>query len=304
MSDWYNFIRDIVLLRRSSEERKEDARRDIPAVIVSYGGTTTYNDEGLSFTFIQAYGADTNLAAALNMTGLKEAGTPVLVGRDPNRRQAWQILGPDPAYYRRDMVSPLGTYHTSIHAPNHQVADVEDPGPDPLRVYQSMMDMLMTEPDELTLVVTVQAYDYNIGGSSRYYAGETKDLTSSVPAATLIRKVLLYLDRETGILETVEGTAVLDNGAIPIPEPAIPDGVVGTKSAWITLANGQTAITWADWDDARDFLDSEGANELPSHTTSGQILTVNSDLQVVWGLPVIDSVSGDIVTSDGAIVFA
>ena len=298
MSDWYNNLRDIVRNRFMHDDQLEKSRLISPGEIVSEGGSTTFTEQGLSFTYVKLRSNDASRVAALNLTAVTQEGTPVLVARDPKRPHSWQILGPDDTFVRTQMVSPLSNYGTAVHGPNHQTVTEDDPGPDPVNVFQPMMYMLKTVGDGATLTVSTYQYDYSIGEVSRFFAGIDTDLTSSVPGAGLIRKVLLYLDRDTNLLEVVEGTTVLDTGAIPIPLPLMPVDVSGTRSAWVTLANGQSTITTAtDIDDARDFMGDDNSAPIPLPTAAGQII-INDDIGgIQWVIPMVDE-NGSIMTSE------
>ena len=300
MSDWYNNLRDIWKQRLLVYSQLEMFTNVSPGEIkADENGSTTFNEQGLSFTWVKLRGNDASRVAALNMTSITIDGTPVLVARDPKHPYLWQILGPDPAYIRADMALSISQYGTSIHGSNHQTADEADPGPDPVYVFQPMLYLLKTVGDGATLTVSTHPYDYNKGDISRYFAGADTDLTSSVPGAGLVRKVLLYLDRDTNVLETVEGTTVLDNGVIPIPLPLPPAGVTATKSAWVTLANGQTTITTAtDVDDARDFLNTGQDDALPAPTGPAQVLMTDNGSLPFWATPVIDEVEGTWMAGD------
>jgi hypothetical protein len=233
--------------------------------------------------------------AAVNMTAVTAEGTPVLVARDPKSPYTWQIIGPDPAFIRTDMTSPVSNYGMGSHGSNHQTADEANPGPDPVQVFQPMLYLLKTIGDGETLTVYTHAYDFNQGDASKYFAGTTTDLTSSVPGAGLVRKVLLYLDRDTVILEQVDGDTVLDNDVTPIPIPVPPAGVDATKSAWVKLSNGQTTISTATHiDDARDFLKG---NSLPEPTLQGQILMYHEG-GVQWAMPMINEDGYIMLTED------
>jgi hypothetical protein len=121
-----------------------------------------------------------------------------------------------------------------------------------------------------------------------------------VPGAGLIRKVLLYLDRDTNILEQIDGTTVADDGMTPVPEPAPPVGIDARESAWIYLSNGQTFVATATHvEDARDFLDNASASSLPAATEYGQVLMSNEALAPFWATPLIADSGGWMTDEDG-----
>jgi hypothetical protein len=162
---------------------------------------------------------------------------------------------------------------------------------------------LKTEGDGATLTISIYPYVYTKGGAYRYFAGQTVDLTSSVPGAGLIRTVLVYLDRDAHSLETIDGATVLDNGIIPVPRPTPPAGVDARESAWVTLANGQTTITTGtDVLDARDYLDNGQENALASPTAPGQVLMSDENLLPFWATPVISEDFAWMANGDGELI--
>ena len=93
MSDWYNNLRDIFRNRFMHDDQLEKSRLIAPGEIVSEGGSTTFTEQGLSFTYVKLRSNDASRVAALNLTAVTEEGTPVLLARDPKRPHSWQILG-------------------------------------------------------------------------------------------------------------------------------------------------------------------------------------------------------------------
>jgi len=233
------------------------------------------------------------------------ADMPVLVARDPVNPYEWQILG---AFL--DEVVPSASititrYRVENHAENHQWPSEADIGPDPVKVFQPALQPLKTTGDGATLTVTIQPLVYVVGGVKRSFLGTTTDLTSSVPAAGLTRRVLIYLDETTNLITVLEGTTVASGGALPVPYPVIPDNA--RASAFVQLTNGQTAITTGTHvEDTRDFLvpSSGSSGSLPSATQLGQILYAGEGGEWIAATPVVDPTDGNIVTdpTDGTIV--
>jgi hypothetical protein len=224
----------------------------------------------------------------LNPTSLKEAGTKVLFSRDPRSPSRWRIIAIDDSYTSATAQVPFSQFSVGIHGESHQTFEESSPGPDPVSVGLPMMMMLKTEGDGTTLTVTTHQYSYTINGAYRISYTQGTDLTSYVPGTVdKIRKVLIYLDRGTNVLQVVAGTIVDDDGFTPIPEPAPPGGTDARESAWITLANGQTTVATATHiKDARDFLDNGAAGGVPTPTEIGQVL-MYLDGGIQWATPVI-----------------
>lgn len=306
MSDWYNNLRDIIIQRLRHELQLEQFVIVSPGEIVSQDGSTTWTAHGVSYTWVKLRGHDSSRVGAVNMTAATEVGTPVLVARQPQKPHTWQIIGPDPAFIRPGQTSPAGGYSVGIHGSNHQTMLESDPGPDPVYVFQPMLYLLKTVADGATLLVDTFQYDYSKGDISRFFPGKETDLTSSVPGAGLIRKVLLYLDRDLNVLVTVEGTTVVDDTVTPIPLPLPPAGVSATKSAWVTLANGQTAILQATHvDDARDFLNAGNETSIPDPTGPGQVFMSDDSSLPFWATPVIadpEDGGGWLTNEDGDLI--
>lgn len=249
---------------------------------------------------MQVFGRPESLTPMLNPTALKEDGTRVLVARDPRPPHRWRILSVDDSYSSDTSQIPFSQFQVGIHGANHQVFDEASPGPDPTYVGLPMMMLLKTTGDGATLTVTTHQYSYTMNGAYRISYTQPTDLTSYVPGtASKIRKVLVYLDRDTNLLQIVSGAIVDDDGITPIPEPAPPTGVDARESAWVTLANAQSTITTAtDIKDARDFLDNGSASGIPAPTEIGQVL-MYLDGGVQWATPLIADSGGWMTDEDG-----
>ena len=304
MSDRYNYSRNIFWARVRHDLQLEHSRRITRAVVVVVYGSTTFNDLGVSYTWIQLHGANATPVAAINPTALNIEGTPVLAARNPKKPHLWTILGADHTRVRGGTY--ISRYEQGIHGDNHSIPDESAPGPDPSYTYQPQLMPLKTMGDGATLTVSTHRYIYTKDGHRREFYGADTDLTSSVPAAGLIRKVLLYLDRDTNILEQVDGIAVADDGMTPVPEPTPPTGLDARESAWIYLSNGQTQITTATHiQDARDFLDngeSSPATTLPIATEPGQVLMSSESLTPIWATPVVSEDYTWMANEDGELI--
>jgi hypothetical protein len=278
-----------------------ELRRAIPwGVIREFQGSTTFLDLGNTWTYVAIWGGNESLVPVLNPTSLREAGTRVLLAKDPRSPHRWKIIGIDDSSSSETSGIPFERFGTSVHANNHQVIDESSPGPDPLYVALAMMLMLKTVGDGATLTVSTYEYVYNQDGVYSKFSGASTDLTSYVPVvANKIRSVLLYLDRATNVLSVVAGTIVSD--ILVPPDPLPPSGVDAEISCWITLVTGQSTITtYPDIKDGRDFLGS-GTGSLPEPTEIGQLLMyLNGGVQ--WVTPVISEDDTWMVNDDGELV--
>jgi len=286
-------------LRNLSATLFEPRRKIHWGIITSVGGSTTYNDLGAQWTWVQIYGTG-SLVPVINPTSLQEAGTRVLIARDPRSPQNWRILSIDSSYSSATSQIPFSQFSVGVHGESHQTFDESLPGPDPVYVGLPMLMPLKTVGDGTSLVVTVNEYVYTINGAYRKSWQQDLDLTSYVPGtANKIRKVLIYLNRDTNALSVVSGTIVDDDGFTPVPEPPPPSGVDARESAWVTLANGQTTITTAtDIKDCRDFLDNGTANSVPTPTAIGDVL-MYLDGGVQWATPLIADSGGWMTDEEG-----
>jgi hypothetical protein len=264
--------RQIVVARNRFGNSFEGYRKIYPGIIASFGGSTTFDQLGDQWTWVNVWSRPESLVPMLNPTSLSEEGTRVLCARDPRPPNRWRIISVDDAYSSETAPIPWAQFNIGVHGGSHQILDEASPGPDPTLVGTPMLYPLKTVGDGATLTVSTYPYDYNHGGYIKSFAGADTDLTSYVPGTGLVRRVLFYLDRTTNLLQVVAGATVPDTGAMPIPVP-LPPHIETTKSAWVTLAGGQSTITTAtDIINARDPFDTGSFNAVPDPTTSGQIL--------------------------------
>ena len=297
----FNISRDVKILQARKKKELEPMRYPTPAEVFEVGGSINVpNKEG--YVWIHEWGRLESQAQAFTGGVSVQAGDWVMVIEDPKRPYHWRIIdyhigNLDPGSYNQ-VVNHL----TGPHATNHQMPTELTAGTDAVLIFQPAMQMLKTTGDGSTLTVSTQDYIYQLGGARKYFSGTTTDLTSSVPGAGLVRKVLIYLDENTNVLKTLDGSTVVYGGAISAPYPILPSG--GRPSAYVQLYNGQTVIsTGVHIEDARDFLNiGAGTSALPSPTGESQILMSDDSLQWIPVYPVVDE-NGDIVTSEGKIVY-
>jgi len=243
---------------------------------------------------------------------LLEEGTPVELTVDPKppylRIKRPFTLGVTPT----TIPTTITRYEVGKHAPNHQIVDEANPGPDPLYVHQPMLMPLKIVATGTSLIVYVQPHVYTHLGARRVFPGAAVDLASHLPGvANQARRVLIYLDKDTNELEVVEGTPVLNTLALPVPYPDLPSDANAKVAGWVHVTQGQTVITQLQVDDGRDFINDAlpitGTGEtvtLPAATTVGQILMADDNLVYQSVIPMINQ-HGEIMTNaDGTILIA
>ena len=286
----YSDEREIASIRKSREASFESSRKVVPATIVSINSETTYSALGPNFTWVRIWGREESATPAYNPTTLAAAGTPVLVARSPKGPYRWTIISPDASFLTVTSSDPVSPFEMGPHAQNHQIPTEATAGSDPVYVSNPMMVMLKSEGDGSTLTVTTQPYIYIKDGVRQFFIGANTDLTSYVPGAGLKRKVLLYLNKNTGVLSVESGSTISSGSPLPAPSPMVPTGTTARESALIALTNGQTSVTTVtDIVDARDFLDGADANTaLDTPTAEGQVLVTDETLRAIWVTPVID----------------
>lgn len=292
-------IKDANLKRASGFEIREDVA--LAKVFELYGSTSLAARPG--YVWIKLWGRDEGPTTALSGPVTVKDGDWVKVKRNPKAPYEWQIYdiwtgGFTPKGYGlhvKHLVPP--------HGSNHMMPSEDDLGADPVKIYRPALQELKCIGDGTTLSVTVQGCIYIYSGARKEFPGDIVDLSSSVPGSGLIRKVLIYLNQVTNTINTIDGTAVINTEAIPVPEPDIPGD--GIASAFVELENGQTAIvTSTDIFDSRDWIGNGAALDISSPTELGQLL-INDDGGPVWAKPVIDESDYSIVIdeSDFSIVY-
>lgn len=286
----YSDEREIARISNDGNRAFEKNRKVVPSIIVSINGSTIYNDLGPNFTWVRIWGREESAIPAYNPTTISEAGTPVLVARDPKGPHRWTIISPNDSHLIATSPDQVSRFEIGPHGGNHQVPTEATAGPDPVYVSNPMLMMLKTEGNGSTLTVTTQPYIYVKNGVRRYFNGTNTDLTSYVPGAGLKRKVLLYLNKDTNVLTIISGSTISSGSPLPAPSPTTPTGIAVRESALVALTNGQTSITTVtDIEDCRDFLDGfDDDLALDDPTAEGQVLMADETLRPIWATPVID----------------
>lgn len=279
------------------QETKFDPNRNIiPATIVERDGSVTPPNRQ-NMVFIDEWHVGSITAIAWNPLGVLEAGTPVLVSKSPKPPYERTVLGVDLAYLNQDQGNTnIGLLTLPRHARTHQFPE-GNPGRDVVKVYQPALMPLRTYPTT-GLTVAVYRLIYRSGATTSNFSGQLLDLTGSVPGVGLVRRTLLYLDKGTGTILTVDGTPVLNNGIIPVPSPDIPDDAI--PSADVQLVGGQTTIIEANIIDRREFLE-RAESDLPTPTQVGQVLFSVDGVQFTVEMPLTND-HGWMVNSDGILL--
>ena len=292
----------IKAVKRVIEQRQPRSFR-IPGQVTSIGGSTSpANRPNWTYVRLSLFG-DATVYPAFNNSALVVEGAWVEVEVSIDDEVYARIVGP---YI--STISPIETidasrYAVPNHGANHQMPSESAPGPDPTLVFQPAIQMLKTTGDGASLIISVQPLIYGNSTAYRYFPGEYVNLTSYVPStASRVLKVLVYLDKATNTIGILPGAEAVDNGVAPIQLPLVPSGSHG--SAYVKLANGQTAISTATHiTDIRRFL-SESEDSAPGQATEiGDILISFDGLTFQPAIPLVNA-HGEILTNDTGIVVA
>lgn len=279
--------RDIELSRQQYF-RQFGVRRNVLKARVIEINSDTESEFKPGFAHVLIYGVDEGGHATARIGHSQiAADMPVLIARDPEHPNEWQILGTYLDEIVPSAAITITRYRVENHGENHQWQTEATIGPDPVKIWQPALQPLKTTGDGLTLTITIQPLIYVVSGTRREFLGTTVDLTSSVPGVGLTRRVLIYLDETTNLINVLQGTTVA-TGPTPVPYPAIPNNA--KASAYVTLVNGQTAVTTATHiTDARDFLNSVTNNFVDSLLVRPELrnYSITNEVQ--------NSVSGDII---------
>ena len=148
-------------LKRERSRLFEHHRKIYWAIITEYRGSTTFSELGEQWTWVMVFGRPESLTPVLNPTALKEAGTRVIIARDPRPPHRWRILSIDDSSSSETSQVPFSQFQVGIHGPNHQTFDESSPGPDPVYVGQPMLMPLKTVGDGVTLTVEINEYTFS-----------------------------------------------------------------------------------------------------------------------------------------------
>lgn len=294
-------IRDIELAQQERDRRFEKRRVIVPGVIRSIDGST---EASPNYTWVSERNRPESAIPALNKTALSIAETPVLLARNPQQGKPYEyeIIDINMENILETETTRASRLQTAPHAENHQYPTESTVGADPVLIYQPALQMLKTISSS-GLLVNVNYAIYNNDGVGREFPGQSIDLTSSIPGVGLVRKTLLYLSVSTNTILTVDGTAVIDNGAIPIPSPKSPNPRTDRLSSYVTLRNGQTTISQTnDIVDIRDFIGRGGDVSEYEASEVGQVLYSTDGTNFTPQLPMVTASGFILINSDGKIM--
>lgn len=291
-------LRDVQVQQSRKDRRFEEKRNVIRATIKEVVGEVRPSNRP-DLTWIAEFGMPGSRALVLNDTTLDVPELEVLVGPDP-RPPFRRVIGPYNGGSYDSSGDPTGPLAVPNHAPNHQMPSEDNIGLDPVKVYQPAIQPLKTTGDGFTLTVSTQAYKYTYNRQRRLFPGAQTDISGYVPASGAVN-ILIYLNKQTNLLEVITGTNVPDLPSIPTPFPALPLGD-HRASAWVRLAYGQTSVTtYPDIDDAREILGGGEVSELQA-TQVGQILISLDGSTFEARLPLLSSNGGWISNDEGLMV--
>lgn len=301
-------VRDIQIAQAESQAKQEPVRVFTPAVLVYVNSPdldAKVNGKA-GYVWASEFNQPQSNFQILNKATPPTVGLQVKIGypeKPPFERQVigiWDELPLVPGYDEDD----AGALNSHPHRQSHQYPSETNPGTDPVLIYQPALQMLKTTGDGATLTVTVQALpSYRYHDTHKSFPGATLDLTSYVPGtANTVLYVLVYLDAKASVLKALAGTAVTDNGIIPIPKPILPGN--GIASAYVKLSNGQSSITTATHVvDAREFLEpKQDGTDIGGATEVGQILYSQDGATFTPSIPLVNDFGEIMTNNDGKIL--
>lgn len=296
-----NDFRDVQIVEAKREAKREPRHREVWGTIASVDGSTSPPGRP-NYVYFREMDRPESMRVVYNTSTSKREGTIVRVEIDPKKPDIGRVVGIFHNIALPNEAVELSPFEIPPHRNTHQYVEESDKGDDTVLVYQPALQPLKTTGDGSTLTVTTQPLIYTVDGSRKVYEGISTDLTSYVPStASRTVRVLLYLDKSTNILEVLEGTEVIDNGAIPVPYPTIPRNSV--PSVFVQLSTSQTAITTASHiDDARDWLNGSGGYDFSfAPGEEGDILIAN-DGGFVVARPLFDQYGTPMLDADGVLL--
>lgn len=249
-------IEDIRKKQAKALDTREPRHALIPAEIIEVNGSTTPNGRP-NYLWVREFSRMESARVVRNETSVTVAGTPVVIEVDPKKPDEGRVVGLYDAAMTPNEDINIINYNIGPHRTNHQYPTEATKGTDAVLVYQPAIQPLKVTGDGATLTVTVQSHVYVENGVRYAFSGGVLDLTSYVPVtANRVKRVLVYLNKNTNMVTVQDGTEVVDNGIIPIPYPTAPRH--SKPAGYVRLETGQTGVTTATHvEDARDFLGSD-----------------------------------------------
>lgn len=301
-------VRDIQIAQEESQAKQEPVRTFTPAVLV-YVNSPDLDAKVAgkpSYVWASEFNQPQSNFQILNRAVPPTVGLRVKIGypeKPPFERQVIGKWDQDPFYSGFDEDDD-GALNSHPHHQAHQYPSETNPGADPVLIYQPALQLLKTTGDGATLTVTVQALpSYRYHDTHKSFPGAAFDLTSYVPGvANTVLYVLVYLDAQASVLKALAGTAVTDNGIIPIPKPVLPGK--GIASAYVKLSNGQSTITTATHVvDAREFLEpKQDGTDIGGATEVGQFLYSQDGSTFTPSIPLVNDFGEVMTNNDGKIL--
>jgi len=272
-------MRDALLAKQQNEARLEESRRITQAVTVAVDFTDSPEVAGRpGWVWVQEYAQPGSLFQVFNRAAGRVVGLPVLIAVDPKQPFRRKVIDVDDSVLP-DWPDYAGETYLVNHGEQHQIPDGR-PGFDGVLIYTRALVSLRTQPKSgLVVRVAYHRYEYN-GALVTFGGSESVDLTASVPASGLARYTLVYLDRATNAVGTVDGGTTIDSLTVGPPVPTPPANCI--TSALVRLAGGQTAVRELDIVDWRLLLNATGgAGEFARIVVhGGDVVTHNGE--VVW----------------------
>lgn len=284
-------LQDVV---RNTVERREIKHNPFLAIIVSVHGSI-YVDNRPSLVWISESNQpeSRHIAFAGNITPVEDL--PVWVQKSPKPPHALEII--DVYTSGMDYSNEIAPFQVPIHGVNHQYPSELNPGIDLVLTYQPAIQPLKTTGNGADLTVYTEPCIYVFGGVRYVFGGYFSDMTSYLPAAGNIVRVLIYLDPSTNALGYLSGSEVAIGN--PVPYPDVPTNTA--PSAYILLEDGQTEIeTSSSVEDTRDLF-SAGGGGASAAEQIGQILYSTDGVVFTPELPVVND-EGIMLTTEGYIL--
>lgn len=230
-------IEDVKRLRQQNSQQFESAVERMVAVLIELDTTNSAAVASRpGWVWYRAQGDGGNPGQAINDAVEPLPGLPVILQRTPPTG-TWEVV----KVQRNELNAAIA--FDKRHARQH-----EPGGNDPLYVYLRMLVPLRaTSNGDLTLKINPYTY-YQVGELIDFVGSPSYSISSAVPGAGLGRWVLVYLDKTTNTLATVNGGTGVQNRYL-VSKPDIPADSIPVVYVW--LINGQTIITETDLSDAR-----------------------------------------------------
>lgn len=232
------------------------------------------------YVWVSTWGIAGSRYAAYNKGFSLVDQTPVLVAYAPQEPFRWEIID----LYDSDIAPQNGgsptTFRLPLHAKNHQYPSEENPGKDPVTVFQPALDMFKGFVfSGMKVGVRPGIYQY-LNTIYNYLGTATINLTGYIPTTASFQKyVLVYVDRPTNLAGVVDSAE-----AAIATKPEVPPG--GIASAYWFLEEGMTELTMTgNYTDARPTAGTGSAavfdvNTIMTDANGGIMVDANGNVMV------------------------